>query len=59
MDRSYVMNGIIEFTDEIAGLMEDLIMLCEIRGELDDESNAKTEKRIAQIQKQIETLEKE
>jgi len=46
-------------SDIIHGLMEDLIMLCEIRGELDDESNAKTENRIAQIQKQIETLEKE
>jgi len=46
-------------SDIIHGLMEDLIMLCEIRGELDPESNAMTEKRISALQQQIETLEKE
>lgn len=46
-------------TDIIAGLMEDLICLCEIRGELDPESNEITEQRISALQQQIETLEKE
>lgn len=42
----------------LESLYEELIMLCEIRGELDDESNKRTEVKIAEIQKQIKSLEK-
>ena len=31
------------------GLMNELVCLCEIRGELSDEDNAKVEARIAEI----------
>jgi hypothetical protein len=41
----------------IEGLYNELIHLCEVRGELDDASNAKIEKKIAEIQKQINELE--
>ena len=41
----------------IESLYEDMIMLCEIRGELDPESNAQVEVRIAALQKQIDELE--
>lgn len=34
-------------------LMEELIMQCEIRGELDEESNKATELRIAQIERDL------
>lgn len=42
-------------------MLEDLynviINLCEVRGELDDETNAKIEEQIAIVQKQIDKLE--
>jgi ABC-type phosphate transport system ATPase subunit len=41
----------------IEGLMNELICLCEIRGELDPESNAKIETKIAELNKQIKELE--
>ena len=34
-------------------LMEELVYLCEIRGELDPESNARIEACIAQIQEKL------
>jgi hypothetical protein len=37
-------------------LVEDLIHLCEIRGELDEESNAKIEAKIAEIESQIQAM---
>jgi hypothetical protein len=37
-------------------LVEDLIYLCEVRGELDEESNAVIEAKISDIEKQIEAL---
>ncbi len=40
----------------IESLYEDMIMLCEIRGELDPESNTQVEVRIAALQKQIDEL---
>lgn len=41
----------------IDALYEEMIMLCEIRGELDPESNAVVESKIASLQKQINELE--
>jgi hypothetical protein len=41
----------------IDALYEEMIMLCEIRGELDPESNAVVERKIASLQKQINELE--
>lgn len=43
---------------EIAACYEDLIMLCEIRGELDVKSNAETERRIAELSARLDELEK-
>jgi len=37
--------------EEINNLNEELIMLCEVRGELSDEDNYRTEKRIKEIEK--------
>lgn len=37
-------------------LVEDLIYLCEVRGELDEESNAKIEAKIAEIESQIQAM---
>lgn len=45
------------FDDKIHSLHEELIMLCEIRGELDPIANEETEKQIARITKEINTLE--
>jgi len=38
-------------------LYNELVCLCEVRGELSTEDNAALEKRIAEIQKQINELE--
>ena len=43
----------------IDSLYEELIALCEVRGEFDSEINLVIEKRIANIQAQINELEKE
>ena len=45
------------YRDQINNLYNDLIYLCEIRGELDPESNAKTEEKINQITAEIQVLE--
>ena len=44
-------------TDTINNLYEEMIYLCEVRGELDPESNAKIEARIAAINAEIKELE--
>jgi hypothetical protein len=45
--------------DSVLGnLYNDLMCLCEIRGELSPEDNARVEARIAALQLQIEKLEK-
>lgn len=36
---------------------EELVYLCEIRGELDPESNAKTEAKIAELNKQLKEMQ--
>ena len=43
-------------TDTIDNLYEELVYLCEVRGELDPESNAKIEARIAAINAEIKEL---
>ena len=45
------------YRDQINNLYNDLVYLCEIRGELDPESNAKTEEKINQIAAEIQVLE--
>jgi len=45
------------YRDQINNLYNDLVYLCEIRGELDPESNAKTEEKINQIVAEIQVLE--
>ncbi len=42
----------------IGGLYNDLMCLCEIRGEGNAEQNAHIEKRIKEVQLQIQKLEK-
>lgn len=44
-------------TDTIDNLYEEMIYLCEVRGELDPESNAKIETRIRAINAEIKELE--
>lgn len=43
--------------DYINSLYEEMILLCEIRGELDDEANARTEKRLAEIKIELRKFE--
>jgi hypothetical protein len=38
----------------IEDLWEELVMLSEIQGQLDEESNSKTDKRIAEIHRELE-----
>ena len=45
------------YRDQINNLYNDLVYLCEIRGELDPELNAKTEEKINQIVAEIQVLE--
>ena len=42
--------------DTIDNLYEELVYLCEVRGELDPESNAKIEERIRAINAEIKEL---
>lgn len=42
---------------ELNELYEELVLLCEVRGELDADSNAKTEARIQELNKEIQELE--
>jgi hypothetical protein len=44
--------------DRISSLYNDLIYLCEIRGELDPETNEKTEQSIAKLMAELDVLEK-
>lgn len=43
--------------EQINCFMEELIMLCEVRGELGPEGNAITEERILEVKKEIALLE--
>jgi len=43
--------------ENLDGLYNDLICLCEIRGELSPEDNAKVEARISELRKQIAKIE--
>lgn len=43
---------------QLGDLYNDLMCLCEVRGELSDEGNAECEARIRDIQMRIEKLEK-
>ena len=43
-------------TQIIESLYEDMICLCEIRGELDTEGNAATERQIVDIKKKLADL---
>ena len=45
------------FDDKIHSLHEELIMLCEIRGEMDPETNEQIEFQIASLTKEINILE--
>ena len=45
------------YRDQINNLYNDMIYLCEIRGELDSESNAKIEEKINQITAEIQVLQ--
>jgi hypothetical protein len=42
-----------DLRDSIDSLREELIMLCEIRGELSPEDNAKTEQRIRELEAKL------
>ncbi len=44
-------------SDTLDSLYEELVYLSEVHGELSEEDNALTEKRIAEIQKEIRELE--
>lgn len=44
--------------DELNKVVNDLIYLCEIRGELDEASNARIENKIKQLEKRYKELEK-
>jgi ABC-type phosphate transport system ATPase subunit len=45
--------------DQMNNLYNDLINLCEIRGELDPESNAKIEEKINQLSAELQVLQYE
>ena len=45
--------------DQINDVYEQMIYLCEIRGELDPESNARTEQKIRDLQDELQVLEYE
>lgn len=44
-------------SDTLDSLYEELIYLCEVAGQLDDESNARTDERRKEIKKEIKELE--
>ena len=46
-----------EIQDAIGGLYEGVAYLCEIRGELDAESNRRTEAKIRELMAEIQALE--
>lgn len=43
---------------ELEGLYNELICLCEVRGELSEDGNAQLESRITEIRRKIQKLEK-
>lgn len=43
---------------ELEGLYNELICLCEVRGELSEDGNTQLESRIAEIRRKIQKLEK-
>ena len=45
--------------DQINDVYEQMIYLCEVRGELDPESNARTEQKIRDLQDELQVLEYE
>jgi hypothetical protein len=44
--------------EEMNKVVESMIYLCEIRGQLDEASNAKTEKRLEQLERRYAELQK-
>ena len=44
--------------EQLNDVVEKMIYLWEIRGELDEKSNAKTERRLAELQRQYDDLSK-
>lgn len=45
--------------DQIHNVYEQMIYLCEYRGELDPESNAKIEAKLSELQDELQVLEYE
>lgn len=45
--------------DQINNVYEQMIYLCEIRGELSPEDNAKTEEKISELSAELQVLEYE
>jgi hypothetical protein len=45
--------------DQINNIYNDMIYLCEVRGELDPESNAKIEAKLKELQDELQVLQYE
>ena len=45
--------------DQINNVYEQMIYLCEVRGELDPESNAKIEAKLSELQDELQVLQYE
>lgn len=45
--------------DQINNIYNDMIYLCEVRGELDPESNAKIETKLKELQDELQVLQYE
>jgi ABC-type phosphate transport system ATPase subunit len=45
--------------DQINNVYNDMIYLCEVRGELDPESNAKIEAKLKELQDELQVLQYE
>jgi hypothetical protein len=45
--------------DQINNIYNDMIYLCEVRGELDPESNARTEAKLKELQDELQVLQYE
>lgn len=46
-------------SDQINNVYEQMIYLCEVRGELDPESNARTEAKLKELQDELQVLQYE
>lgn len=46
-------------SDQINNVYEQMIYLCEVRGELDPESNARTETKLKELQDELQVLQYE